>query len=506
MFSFFRRKKKQETPAPEEAQVQETAAKVESEVAQVVENIKEDAESLAESVKGHVESAVETVSETVEQVREALTETPSETVEKVEEHVEAAKEAAVETVSETVEQVQETVAEMPSEAAEAAEEAAGQAEAVKEEAVEAVSETVEQAQETVAEMPSEAAEAAEEAAGQAEAGKEEAVEAVSEAVEQVQETFAETPAEAPAPVEEAKLSWAARLKQGLTKSRDKMAKSLAGVFGGGQIDEDLYEELETVLITSDMGMEATEYLMKDVRDRVSLKGLKDGNELRGALKDALYDLIKPLEKPLVLPETKEPFVIMLAGINGAGKTTSIGKLAKYFQAQGKSVLLAAGDTFRAAAREQLQAWGERNNVTVISQTTGDSAAVCFDAVQAAKARGIDIVLADTAGRLPTQLHLMEEIKKVKRVLQKAMPDAPHEIIVVLDANIGQNAVNQVKAFDEALGLTGLIVTKLDGTAKGGILAALASDRPVPVRYIGVGEGIDDLRPFNAKAFVDALLD
>ena len=510
MFSFFRRKKKQETPAPEEAQVQETAAKVESEVAQVVENIKEDAESLAESVKGHVESvvesAVETVSETVEQVREALTETPSETVEKVEEHVEAAKEAAVETVSEAVEPVQETVVEMPSEVAEAAEKAAEQAEAVKEAAVETVSEAVAQVQETVAEMPSEIAEAAEEAAEQAEAVKEAAVEAVSEAVEQVQEAVAETSAEAPAPVEEHKLSWAARLKQGLTKSRDKMAKSLAGVFGGGQIDEDLYEELETVLITSDMGMEATEYLMKDVRDRVSLKGLKDGNELRGALKDALYDLIKPLEKPLVLPETKEPFVIMLAGINGAGKTTSIGKLAKYFQAQGKSVLLAAGDTFRAAAREQLQAWGERNNVTVISQTTGDSAAVCFDAVQAAKARGIDIVLADTAGRLPTQLHLMEEIKKVKRVLQKAMPDAPHEIIVVLDANIGQNAVNQVKAFEEALGLTGLIVTKLDGTAKGGILAALASDRPVPVRYIGVGEGIDDLRPFNAKAFVDALLD
>ncbi|HEZ1398020.1 TPA: signal recognition particle-docking protein FtsY [Neisseria meningitidis] len=421
MFSFFRRKKKQETPAPEEAQIQETAAKAESETAQVIENIKEDAESLAESVKGQVESAVETVSGAVEQVKE-----------------------------------------------------------------------------TVAEMLSEAEEAAEKAAEQVEAAKEAVAETVGEAVGQVQEAVATT--------EEHKLGWAARLKQGLTKSRDKMAKSLAGVFGGGQIDEDLYEELETVLITSDMGMEATEYLMKDVRDRVSLKGLKDGNELRGALKEALYDLIKPLEKPLVLPETKEPFVIMLAGINGAGKTTSIGKLAKYFQAQGKSVLLAAGDTFRAAAREQLQAWGERNNVTVISQTTGDSAAVCFDAVQAAKARGIDIVLADTAGRLPTQLHLMEEIKKVKRVLQKAMPDAPHEIIVVLDANIGQNAVNQVKAFDDALGLTGLIVTKLDGTAKGGILAALASDRPVPVRYIGVGEGIDDLRPFDARAFVDALLD
>ena len=476
MFSFFRRKKKQETPAPEEAQIQETAAKAESEVAQIFENIKEDVESLAESVKGQVESAVETVSSAVEQVKKAVAEMPSEAEEaakKAAEQVEAVKEAVSETVSGAVEQVKETVAEIPSEAAEVAEEVAEQAEAVKEAVAETVSGAVEQVKETVAET-------------------------VSEAVEQVQEAVATT--------EEHKLSWAARLKQGLTKSRDKMAKSLAGVFGGGQIDEDLYEELETVLITSDMGMEATEYLMKDVRNRVSLKGLKDGNELRGALKEALYDLIKPLEKPLVLPDTKEPFVIMLAGINGAGKTTSIGKLAKYFQAQGKSVLLAAGDTFRAAAREQLQAWGERNNVTVISQTTGDSAAVCFDAVQAAKARGIDIVLADTAGRLPTQLHLMEEIKKVKRVLQKAMPDAPHEIIVVLDANIGQNAVNQVKAFDDALGLTGLIVTKLDGTAKGGILAALASDRPVPVRYIGVGEGIDDLRPFNARAFVDALLD
>lgn len=502
MFSFFRRKKKQETPAPEEAQIQETAVKAESEVAQVVENIKEDAESLTESVKGRVESAVETVSGAVEQVKETVAEMPSEAAEAAEkaaEYVESAKEAVAETVSGAVEQVKEAVAAMPSEAVEKAAECV---ESAKEAVVETVSKAVEQVQETVAAMPSEAGEAAEKAAEQVEAAKEAVAETVSEAVEQVQEAVAE----AVATTEEHKLSWAARLKQGLTKSRDKMAKSLAGVFGGGQIDEDLYEELETVLITGDMGMEATEYLMKDVRNRVSLKGLKDGNELRGALKEALYDLIKPLEKPLVLPETKEPFVIMLAGINGAGKTTSIGKLAKYFQAQGKSVLLAAGDTFRAAAREQLQAWGERNNVTVISQTTGDSAAVCFDAVQAAKARGIDIVLADTAGRLPTQLHLMEEIKKVKRVLQKAMPDAPHEIIVVLDANIGQNAVNQVKAFDDALGLTGLIVTKLDGTAKGGILAALASDRPVPVRYIGVGEGIDDLRPFDARVFIDALLD
>ena len=319
-------------------------------------------------------------------------------------------------------------------------------------------------------------------------------------------TVATVAAMPPEQIESDKLGWTARLKQGLTKSRNQMAKSLAGVFGGGKIDEDLYEELETTLLISDMGIEATEQLMNEVRKRVSLKGLKDGNELRTTLKDALYELLKPLEKPLEIPNNGQPFVIMMAGINGAGKTTSIGKLAKYFQAQGKSVMLAAGDTFRAAAREQLQEWGARNGVTVISQASGDSAAVCFDAVESAKAKKIDVVLADTAGRLPTQLHLMEEIKKVKRVLQKSMPDAPHEVMVVLDANIGQNAINQVVAFDDALGVTGLIVTKLDGTAKGGVLAALASNRPIPVRYIGVGEGIDDLRPFDARAFVDALLD
>ena len=483
MFSFFRRKKKQETPAQEETRIQETAAeaveRAETTVSQTIETVQENIGEKAEELMAAVETAVESAKERAEEIRETVVEHVSETVEHV-------REAVSETSSETVEQVEERV------------------EAVSETVAENVSAAVEHVHEAVSDGSSETAEAVETLETQAEAAP-----ATSEehSVPAFDNTAVATSSETSETSEtEPKLSWAARLKQGLTKSRDKMAKSLAGVFGGGQIDEDLYEELETVLITSDMGMEATEYLMKDVRNRVSLKGLKDGNELRGALKEALYDLIKPLEKPLVLPETKEPFVIMLAGINGAGKTTSIGKLAKYFQAQGKSVLLAAGDTFRAAAREQLQAWGERNNVTVISQTTGDSAAVCFDAVQAAKARGIDIVLADTAGRLPTQLHLMEEIKKVKRVLQKAMPDAPHEIIVVLDANIGQNAVNQVKAFDDALGLTGLIVTKLDGTAKGGILAALASDRPVPVRYIGVGEGIDDLRPFDARAFVDALLD
>lgn len=301
------------------------------------------------------------------------------------------------------------------------------------------------------------------------------------------------------------LSWTERLKSGLSKTRNRLGKNLASLFGGGQIDDALYEELETVLLTADMGVDATEHLLREVRARVSLKGLKDSSELKDALKAVLYELISPLEVPLDLQEHK-PFVIMMAGVNGAGKTTSIGKLAKYFQSEGKSVLLAAGDTFRAAAREQLLAWGERNNVAVIAQEGGDSAAVCFDAIHAAQARGIDIVLADTAGRLPTQLHLMEEIKKVKRVIQKAIPEAPHEVVLVLDANIGQNALNQVKVFDEALGLTGLILTKLDGTAKGGIIAAIAKQHPIPLRFIGIGEGVDDLRPFSARDYIDALFD
>ena len=313
----------------------------------------------------------------------------------------------------------------------------------------------------------------------------------------------------PAPAADApaakKLSWTERLKAGLSKTRDKLGKQLAGLFGGGQIDEDLYEELETVLLTSDMGVAATTHLLQDVRERVSLKGLKDASELKGALKDSLETLIGPLQQPLDASGHR-PFVIMLAGVNGAGKTTSIGKLAKYFQAQGKSVLLAAGDTFRAAAREQLAEWGARNNVAVIQQQGGDAAAVCYDAIQAAVARKIDIVLADTAGRLPTQLHLMAEIQKVKRVIDKALPGAPHEVLLVLDANVGQNAVQQVKAFDDALGLTGLVLTKLDGTAKGGAIAAIARERPVPLRFIGVGETLDDLRPFSARDYIDALFD
>ena len=305
------------------------------------------------------------------------------------------------------------------------------------------------------------------------------------------------------PADEAS-NWTARLKRGLARTRNQLGKPLAGLLGNGKIDDALYQELENTLICADMGVAATQYLLEKMRARAQRENLHQAAELRSILRQSLLDLLAPLVKSIDTSGSR-PFIIMLSGVNGSGKTTSIGKLAKYFQLQGKSVLLAAGDTFRAAAREQLQTWGKRNNVTVISQESGDPAAVIFDAIHAAKARSIDIVLADTAGRLPTQLHLMEEIKKVKRVIAKAEPSAPHEILLVLDANTGQNTVNQVKAFDDALGLTGLIITKLDGTAKGGAIAAIARTRPVPVCFIGIGEKIDDLRPFDAGEFVEALL-
>lgn len=324
------------------------------------------------------------------------------------------------------------------------------------------------------------------------------------------EALASTPPATPAPAcpapepAAARPGWAQRLKQGLAKTRDRLGGQLAGLFGvGRKIDAELYEELETILLTADVGVDATQALLDALRRRVRRDALTDASQLQAALRDALVELLTPLQAPLDVTPHK-PFILMLAGVNGAGKTTTIGKLARLYQAQGLSVLLAAGDTFRAAAREQLQVWGERNNVAVVSQEKGDSAAVIFDAIQAARARGIDVVLADTAGRLPTQLHLMEEIKKVRRVIEKAVPGAPHEVLLVLDANTGQNAVTQVKAFDDALGVTGIALTKLDGTAKGGAIAAIAQARPIPVRYIGVGEALDDLRAFDAREFVEAI--
>ena len=297
-----------------------------------------------------------------------------------------------------------------------------------------------------------------------------------------------------------------RLKSGLTKTRDQLSR----LMGRSVVDEDWFEEVESALIMADAGAQNSAQIVAELRASLKQQPVDqqaDPNGLRQRLASLLADRLRDVAPPLpVSDQPPSPRVIMVVGVNGAGKTTSIGKLAHQFKAEGQKVVLAAGDTFRAAAREQLMTWGERNGVDVISQTEGDPAAVAFDAVKAGQSRGADVVIVDTAGRLPTQLHLMEELKKVKRVVAKAMTDAPHEIWLVVDGGTGQNALVQAKAFDEALGLTGLVVTKLDGTAKGGVLLALAAQKPIAVQYIGVGEGIEDLQVFNPNAFASALVD
>ena len=300
-----------------------------------------------------------------------------------------------------------------------------------------------------------------------------------------------------------KSGWLSRLKTGLTKTRI----NIAGLFSGGVVDAEFLDELEVALISADVGVATSARLIDALRMRIKLEGLLTRDEVRRALSDEIASLLAPAEGRIDFSRAR-PLILMVAGVNGAGKTTSIGKLAKWLSNQDKSVLLAAGDTFRAAAREQLSIWGARNGIAVIAQSGGDPAAVVFDAVSAAKARGVDVLIADTAGRLPTQQHLMEELKRIKRAQDKAMPGAPHEIILIIDGTNGQNALAQVQAFDDAVALTGLIITKLDGTAKGGVLAAIVEARrarPLPILFIGVGEAIDDLQPFVARDFADALI-
>jgi fused signal recognition particle receptor len=309
-----------------------------------------------------------------------------------------------------------------------------------------------------------------------------------------------SPPATPSPPAERKKSWLNKLKTGLSRT----SSGIATLFTGTRIDDALYDELESALLMADAGVQATQELLDALKKKIRTDNLTEAPQVKLALRELLISLLSPLEKPLVLGR-EQPLVMMIAGVNGAGKTTTIGKLAKHMQANQQKVLLAAGDTFRAAAREQLTVWGERNEVAVIAQESGDPAAVAFDAVQAGKARGMDVVMIDTAGRLPTQLHLMDELKKIQRVIGKGMASAPHEVLLIIDGNTGQNALAQVRAFNDALTLTGLIVTKLDGTAKGGVLAAIAKQCPVPVYFIGIGEGIDDLQPFLASEFVDALL-
>ncbi len=323
-------------------------------------------------------------------------------------------------------------------------------------------------------------------------------------------TVSAAPTEAPSvPEEGPRASWMARLGQGLRRT----GQSISTVFTGTKIDDDLYEELETALLMADAGVQATQYLLADLKRRVKETGTTHPAEVKALLATAIAQLLKPLQKTLTIGAHK-PTIIMVAGVNGAGKTTSIGKLTRHLSDSGASVLLAAADTFRAAAREQLAIWATRNTVDIVSQEGGDPASVSFDAVTAGRARSKDVVLVDTAGRLPTQLHLMEELKKIKRVVHKADESGPHEVLLVIDGNTGQNALAQVKAFDETLGLTGLIVTKLDGTAKGGVLAAIAlwgqsraaaGAAVVPVYFIGVGEAVEDLETFNAQEFANALL-
>jgi fused signal recognition particle receptor len=334
------------------------------------------------------------------------------------------------------------------------------------------------------------------------------------AAEAVVDTAAELDAEAPEPAQaeviaepQDKPGLFSRLKQGLSRTSNKLTEGFASlVLGRKTIDDDLLEELETQLITADLGVEATNRIISDLTQRVARKQLNDVEALFNAMRDDMVNILEPSAKPLEIPNQSGPYVILMVGINGVGKTTTIGKLAKQFQQQGKKVMLAAGDTFRAAAVEQLQVWGQRNNIPVIAQPTGaDSASVIFDALQAAKARNVDILIADTAGRLHTQSNLMEELKKVKRVMAKVDDTAPHEVMLVVDAGTGQNALQQAQQFQQAVGVSGITLTKLDGTAKGGIIFAIANKTGLPIRYIGVGEKIDDLRPFKADEFVDALL-
>jgi len=300
-------------------------------------------------------------------------------------------------------------------------------------------------------------------------------------------------------------SFTEKIKKGLTKTRENLSTQLTDLFHNKKIDEAFFEELEMILLTADVGIPATEMLIQQVRLKVKEDNVQDELKLKVILKNCLSEILSPIESPLEINDNL-PFVIMVVGVNGTGKTTTIGKLTKFLQNKGKTVLIAAGDTFRAAATEQLTVWGERNNVTVISHDTADPSSVIFDALNSAKAKNIDVVIADTAGRLPTQKNLIDEITKIKRVITKCHPEAPQEILLVLDANTGQNAITQLKTFDEALGITGLVMTKLDGTAKGGVLAAIAKELPTPVRFIGVGEGIDDLKEFKAKEYAEGMFE
>ncbi|MDA8490549.1 MULTISPECIES: signal recognition particle-docking protein FtsY [unclassified Kluyvera] len=467
----------EETPVVEDAHTIAESEAFAAEVVEVTEQVAESEKAQPEAVE-EIEPVVEAQPEVVEEI-EPVVEAQPEAVEEIEPVVEAQPEV--------VEEIEPVVEAQP-------------------EVVEEIEPVVEEQPEVVEETPSEQDEAIEpeltdeelEAQALATQSEDEIVEEEA-AVEETPADDAQQEQEKPT-----KEGFFARLKRSLLKTKENLGSGFISLFRGKKIDDDLFEELEEQLLIADVGVETTRKIISSLTDTASRKQLRDAEALYGLLKDEMGEILAKVDEPLNI-EGKTPFVILMVGVNGVGKTTTIGKLARQFEQQGKSVMLAAGDTFRAAAVEQLQVWGQRNNIPVIAQHTGaDSASVIFDAIQAAKARNVDVLIADTAGRLQNKSHLMEELKKIVRVMKKLDVDAPHEVMLTIDASTGQNAISQAKLFHEAVGLTGITLTKLDGTAKGGVIFSVADQFGIPIRYIGVGERIEDLRPFKAGDFIEAL--
>ncbi|HCR3983424.1 TPA: signal recognition particle-docking protein FtsY [Kluyvera ascorbata] len=453
----------EETPVVEDAHTIAESEAFAAEVVEVTEQVAESEKAQPEAVE-EIEPVVEAQPEVVEEI-EPIVEAQPEVVEEIEPVVEAQPEV-VEEIEPVVEEQPEVVEETPSE----------QDEAIEPELTDEELEAQALATQSEDEIVEEEA-----------------------AVEETPADDAQQEQEKPT-----KEGFFARLKRSLLKTKENLGSGFISLFRGKKIDDDLFEELEEQLLIADVGVETTRKIISSLTDTASRKQLRDAEALYGLLKDEMGEILAKVDEPLNI-EGKTPFVILMVGVNGVGKTTTIGKLARQFEQQGKSVMLAAGDTFRAAAVEQLQVWGQRNNIPVIAQHTGaDSASVIFDAIQAAKARNVDVLIADTAGRLQNKSHLMEELKKIVRVMKKLDVDAPHEVMLTIDASTGQNAISQAKLFHEAVGLTGITLTKLDGTAKGGVIFSVADQFGIPIRYIGVGERIEDLRPFKAGDFIEAL--
>ncbi|MEC4740618.1 signal recognition particle-docking protein FtsY [Shewanella sp. E94] len=505
-FSWFRKDKSTDEVNTQEVENVTDSQELARLEAEAVELARVDALDLAHAEAEKAEQA-RVAAEVTEHAR---IEAEAEAAEQVRIEAEAAEQARIEAEAAEQARVEAEAAEQARVEAEAAEQARVEAEAAEQARIEAEAAEQVRIKAEAAEQARIEAEAAEHARIEAEAAEQarieaEAAEKVRVEVEAAQQAAVDEERQPEPQVKPVKEGFFARLKRGLKRTSENIGSGFIGLFKGKKIDDDLFEELEEQLLIADVGVETTTRLIKNLTEQASRKQLKDGEALYELLREEMQKTLEPVSIPLVPESADGPFVILMVGVNGVGKTTTIGKLAKQYQAQGKSVMLAAGDTFRAAAVEQLQVWGQRNNIPVIAQHTGaDSASVLFDALQAARARNVDVLIADTAGRLQNKTHLMDELKKVVRVMKKLDENAPHEVMLTLDACTGQNAISQAELFKQAVGVTGITISKLDGTAKGGVIFAIADKFGIPIRHIGVGEQIDDLRTFDAKDFIDAL--